>query len=592
MSSPSWRVAYVYEADLREAANTAGRNYWYEYVREIMDRLGLTAEPVSRHALTAETLSALSVLLLGDLTTAHVTPGLAARLDRWVADGGVLIGFGTEGLDELFGVQFRSPMPQPGDEFSIAGYLDLRAHPLTEGIHSPLHPEQKLLIISPIRSVRPQASVELARLFSSYQVDTECAAITMREHGAGLAFYFAFNLPQTIWTIQQGRPIDGDYDGDGYYRTSDARVIGTNEPEVLYTDELLLLLQNMLATRRVPLIHQLPPHEGRVPDALFFWGGDDEAAAGTQVWASNWMKSRGLPYHLNLMPQGGRFAVSLEEFRQIQANGHECSLHYNFLDDFKHPNAFTQADVQKQADLYYDTFGERPICSVNHWCCWTGWAEVPRWLAEAGGKADNCRIHRGSPPLNPANRLGFSFGTAFPYYFYDDWRGGNRRIDLLEEPITGYELGYTPGQTDFSVLHRALDLAAYYHLTMNLFYHPVNIFNHEVCRAAIDEVLRYLDERGIVAKHVANDELWRWWSQRSAARLTDVAWAERTLSFTSHSTYPAGLIVKIPLGSAEARSATDAGGQELVVENRPEWGQNWAFIVVPPGDRKVQVEVG
>lgn len=590
MSKRSLSAAYVYDADLREAANAAGRNYWYEYLREILDRLGLTAAPISRHALTEAGLEKVTLLFIGDLTVDQVTAEAATALERWVQAGGVLIGFGTEGLDPLFGVEFRSLMPQHGDDFSIAGYFAFSEHPLTTDIHSVLHPEQKLIILSPIRSVRPTESLELARLYSFFGVDTECAAVTMRPWGQGRAFYFGFNVPQTMWTLQQGRPLTGDYDGDGYYRTSDKRVIGTNEPEVAYSDEILFLLQNMVAMQGWPLLHQLPPArrggERVVPEALFFWGGDDEAAAGTQVWASDWMKSRGLPYHLNLMPRRGSFSVSLEEYRKIKANGHELSLHYNFIDDFTHPNAFTEADVRAQAELYRQTYGEDPICSVNHWCCWIGWAEPAKWMAAQGGKADNCHIHRGSPPLNPVNMLGFSFGTAFPYYFYDDWRGGNRKMDFLEEPITGYELGYLPGETHFEVLHRAIDTAVRYHLTLNLFYHPVNVYHQEACRRAIEEVLRYLDERGLTAVHLGNDELWRWWTARSAGSITDVTVEGDTLTCTAACDYAGGFIVKVPLGGATAAAAT-CDGVPVPVQVEERFGQHWAYVAVPPGRHEV-----
>ena len=186
MKAASFTAAYVYDADLRAAVNAEGRNYWYEYIREILDRLGLTAEPLSRHDLTAAALASVRVLFIGE-TPEPVSSDTVAALDRWVQEGGILIGFNTVGLEELFGVRFRSLLPQHGDEFSIAGYFSLADHPLTQGIHSDLHPEQKLIILSTIRSVRPTESVELARLYSFYGVDTDCAAITLREHGRGQA---------------------------------------------------------------------------------------------------------------------------------------------------------------------------------------------------------------------------------------------------------------------------------------------------------------------------------------------------------------------------------------------------------------------
>jgi hypothetical protein len=591
--SRSLAAAYVFEPALQRQANAAGANYWYCYIREVCDRLGLSARQISPAQVAAGELADLGTLFLGDFPAGLLDAAAITGLERWVSSGGILIGFGTQGLDRLFGVRQRSIIPQPGDAFTISGTFALATgHPVTEGIHSPLHPQQRLLIVSPIRAVEPLDGTEtLGHLFNVYGSDLGCAAVSLCRIGAGSAFYCAFNLTQTLWAIQQGRPIVGDYDGDGYYRVSDARIIGTNEPEVAYTDELLFLVQNMVGRQPIPLIHQLPPLQGTVPDALFFWGGDDEGAAGAALFASNWMREQGLPYHVNVMPRRGAFVVSPQEFAAIKANGHECALHYNFIDDFTHPNAFTEADVRTQADLYAATYGERPLCTVNHWCCWTGWAEPARWMAAAGGKADNCRIHRGSPPLNPANMLGFSFGTAFPFYIYDDAAHGNARLDFLCEPVTAYETGYTPEATDFSVLHRSIDLAARYHLTMNLFYHPPCVRDFATCRAAIQEALRYLKEKGIKAVHMGNDALWAWWSARSAARLSDVALDGAMLRFRSACRFDAGSIVKVPLGSGGHVRAATCDGHPAVAEEREEFGQPWAFIVLPPGEHEVQVEL-
>jgi hypothetical protein len=53
------------------------------------------------------------------------------------------------------------------------------------------------------------------------------------------------------------------------------------------------------------------------------------------------------------------------------------------------------------------------------------------------------------------NFLGFSFGTAFPFWFHDDWRGRNRRIDFLEQPVAAYECGYVGRErTDFPTVHK------------------------------------------------------------------------------------------------------------------------------------------
>ena len=583
-------TAYVYDTDLRIAANQNGRNYWYEYIREINEQLGLRAQAISRNTLEdATALGEVGILFIGDLTAAQITDAMKSNLNSWVQSGGVLIGFATEGLDEIFGNVCDVTIPQPENDYTISGYFDLTPDPLTTDVHSYLHPEQKLIIFSNIRNIAPTDSTAIARLYDVDKTDTNYAAITSRSYGDGRAYYFAFNVPQTLWVLHQGIPITYDRDGDGYYRTGDLIAIGDNEREVLYADEILFLIQNMLAQKPQPLINQIPPEDGKIPDALFHWGGDDEAAAGTQVWASNWMKEKGLPYHINIMPnKDGEFAMTAEEAEAVRANGHECSLHYNFWDNFSHPCGFTESDVRVQSDKFYDTFGFHQICSVNHCVRWSGWAEPAKWMRAVGGRADNSFIHHPLPPLNPANRLGFVFGTCYPFYFYDDYKHDNAKIDFLEEPITGYEVGYSSGDTtDFDLVHKVIDIAANYHLAMNMFYHPVNVYRQPACRAAIEEVLRYIDERGIIAVHKGNDGLWEWWDARSRAQIADVTVSEDTVSFTASCEYDEGMIVKVPLNTPVANVTCD--GQNATYQNRVEFGRNWVCVVVPEGTHKVVI---
>jgi hypothetical protein len=304
------------------------------------------------------------------------------------------------------------------------------------------------------------------------------------------------------------------------------------------------------------------------------------------------MKERGLPYHINVMPKNGRFGLTLQDARAIEANGHELAVHYNFMDGYQHPAHFTEREIRAQADLFAATFGKRSVCSVFHWCRWTGWAEPAKWILAAGGKGDNSRIHSGSPPLNPVNRLGFGgSGTAFPFFYYDDWRGGNARIEFLCEPINAYEVGYlTNGTNYFDLEHTVADLAAKYHWTMNMFHHPVYIAKHAVCRAAIDELLRYLRERGTLARHMGNDELCHWWFDRSASSISGVESDTSRIVFAADARHRDGMIVKIPLQKAKAMSAT-CDGKPTTLKAAHEFGQNWAFVVVPSGSHRLEVRL-
>jgi hypothetical protein len=315
-------TAYIYDADLRIEANRQGKNYWYEYIKEINEQLGLRAEEMSRNSLeNAEVLGKVSILFIGDLTEAQITGTMKSNLDEWVKSGGVLIGFGTDGLDEIFGNSCDSITRQPENDYAISGYFDLKPDPLTTHIHSYLHPEQKLIIFSNIRNISTADSTEIARLYRVDGTDTGYAAITKRDYHNGHAYYFAFNVPQTIWVLHQGIPITYDRDGDGYYRTGDLIAIGNNEREVLYADEILFLIQNMLAQKPQPLIYQMPPINN--PLAPFIKGDNPLAPSplipltsppllwrGRGGWRGwGWVGGRGLWGDKGGCPKGGRGVV-------------------------------------------------------------------------------------------------------------------------------------------------------------------------------------------------------------------------------------------------------------------------------------------
>ena len=485
---------------------------------------------------------------------------------------------------------------QPGDRFTCAATFAVRSHALTQDIHSTLQPSQRLLIFSDVQKTMLAGSFELATLYDLHGQDTGCAAITGRQLEKGHVFYFAFGVPQTMWVLHQGRPVDRDYDGDGILRRSDAIVIRPNSIQVLYADEILFLLGNMIGTQPHPLVYQLPPtREGEIPDALFYWGGDDEgSASGIQLAASDWMRKHGLPYHINAMCRPDHtFGLSVADAEKIRANGHEIALHFDFLTGFAPGASFTRDHVLAQAAAFRRHFGTGWTCSVNHVTCWTGWAEPAKWIREAGGKADNTFVHAGSPPVNPVNLFGFSFGTAFPFWFYDDWQGGNQRIDFLEEPMVAYECGYRDAnQTDFDNLRTAIDLATRYHLTMNMFYHPIYIAEYPACRQAIEEGLRYLEERQIRALHLGHDELYGWWKARSESRVSGVTVEGDRLTFKVQCGYAGGVIVTIPLGERTAESVMVEGVTSVpCLKNEWRFGQNWALAVVPPGENVVTLNL-
>ena len=593
-------VRYAYDRELQNAANARGQNYWYAYVEEILSRIGVSAASLDLEVCgDPEALAGTGVLILGDFQPSDLPSGLPDRLTEWVAGGGVLIGSATEGLDDLFGVAPEGSITQDEGPFSINGYFEFLASPVTDGCRADIDPEQKLIAMSPIRLLRCAGSEELARLSTcdpenrddgSLAQESEHAAITHRQFGDGHAFLFAFDVAQTMWAIQQGKPVLGDYDGDGWLRRTDATVIGDNSRGVPYTDALHFLLSNMIGRAPVPMVHQIPPREGRVAPALLYFGGDDECAPGNQVPASDFMAERGLPYHMNIMLRDGEFAMGPEEQAHIEANGHEIAVHYNFVDGFDHPCGFTREDVLSQARKFRETFGKDSICNVNHCVMWCGWAEPARWMLEAGNRADNSFFGWTSPPKNPVNTLGFVHGSAFPRYFWDDAEHGNARIDFLEIPITGYELGYEGEEYLPERIREALALSVQFHLTFNFFYHPVYLASFPACQKTIDELVRLMGEMEVPPALMGPDAVFAWWEAKSRAAIGNARRSDSGVTFDVACDYADGYVVKVPTGDSAATGCT-VDGTETAVEDAVEFGQHWAYAVLEEGEHAVEVKI-
>ncbi len=585
----SFTVAYVLDRALWERANDREENFWFAYVTEILDQLGLRGRAVEPSELgDADVWAHAACLIVGPMRDPALLAEHEAALRKWTEAGGVLIGFACRGLDALFGVEERLHIAQPIDPFTQNGFFALRPTGVGADAHSRLHPAQRLLVFSPVRLVAPVRAEPVASYDYANGRPSHHPAITQRALGAGWAFYFAFDPAQTLWALHQGRPVDRDYDGDGYLRTGDARIIGANEEEVRYADEILFVLQNMIARRPHPFVCACPPADGRPAHALLFWGGDDEARQGVHLPAAEFMASRGLPYHINVMPRDGRFAITRAEADLLSEKGCEIAVHYDHTGS---PDwSFTEDDVKRQAEAFFAAFGRRSQCSVNHCATWVGWAEPARWMAACGGTADNSRMHSASPPLNPVNRIGFSFGSSLPYFFYDDWRAGNARLDFIEEPIAAYEVGYYGDEFDPDMVHRAIDLAAEHRTPFNMFYHPCYIADRPACRAAIDEALAYIRRRGLRVVHMGADAVAQWWRRRSRVEIENFRLSEGRARFLARTDAPEGIAVKLPLGRGAARCRCN--GKDAAFENAFEYGQTWTYVVLPAGETEAEIELG
>jgi hypothetical protein len=602
-------IAYLCDGSLRQKLNKNNRNYWDVYIREIAEQLGLSVERVSLSQLEDEPyLSKIATLIIGWQSGAALSAAARDNLRKWVRRGGLLIGFGVQGLDELFGIEPFSRIAQSPNDYTLSGYFEFMPHPLTQGIHSSLSPKQKLLIFSDMQQVEPKGAIELAHLYDRKEKDAECPAILWHQYGAGHAAYFAFDVAKTIWLLHQGRPYTKKLDKDEKVYRGDLRLaeIGKDKAgEVLYADGILFLLQNIIAQKPHPFIYQIPPKGTEIPEALLYWSGDGCGSPGSKglLAASDFMKSKGLPYNIHVLSRGGSYDLTPEDAEAIQKNGHELSIEYYFCYYSKDHFDLEITDEESLAGLYR-IFKERyDVSTISTGCHggyyaeeWGGWIEDMKWRMRCGGKADNTFMGLVPEDVDSnAPRLCFGHGTAYPYYFYDDFREENKRINFIEEPLTAYELGRRggTGDPDESVppeeIRPAIDMAVQYHLTLNMFYHAVNIAKHPATRRAIEEVLRYIAEKNVCVVHVGTDELWRWWDARSKSQVSDIKTTEDDhLCFQADCKYSSGMIVKTVLPNYQVIEVL-CDAVPAVYKVRNEFGNNWMYTIVPKGKHEVEV---
>lgn len=281
---------------------------------------------------------------------------------------------------------------------------------------------------------------------------------------------------------------------------------------------------------RIFEVYQIPPEGKKIPDALLYWGGDEyNGPVELSLNTSDWMKEKGIAYHINML---ATHPITKEQVDHIiKENGHEISQYYGLNEEDRF--IMKEEYYREENDLFYKKFWFRPVCTVNKWLGWKGWAEPAKWMRQAGGRADNSFF--GSDvsfehPLGNGPFFGFGSGTSYPFYFYDDYAGENQRIDFLEEPIVCYEIGHRGSihgddpsmrgdamrrDTETLVLdndtHFPIDLAVRYHLLMNMFYHPAYVATYPPCREAIEEILNYIHYKNALVTHMGNDQVWAWW---------------------------------------------------------------------------------
>ncbi len=366
-------LAYVFDEQLKEELNNNKENYWDVYIREINEQLGLQALTLSCSKLeNKENLDKVRTLIVGRQSGANLSTQAKENLSDWVQKGGMLIGFALEGLDDLFGIKINSVVKE-ADAFSITGYFEWQPHWLAKDIHPLLFLEQRRVIASDILEAKTVNSETetVAKLCGNDGKTVDMSVITFRKAGKGIACWFAFDVAKTIWILHQGRPV-WKYKEDGNQpRTCELQILGQNLRKVFYADEILFVLQNMIAQNGQLFIYQIPPDGDKIPEALFYWGGDEyRGPAEYSINASDWMKEKGLPFHINI--ESEHHPMTKEQAEHIWNNGHELSVYYTLdvpdgTGGYKLGDGIMSEELfTKQNDKFLERFGYRPITSVNH----------------------------------------------------------------------------------------------------------------------------------------------------------------------------------------------------------------------------------
>lgn len=609
-------LGYVLDEALREKLNNSGKNYWDVYIEEIIGLLGVQGKRLSLSDIERGINGNIDVLIIGKQSGQDLTDSSSKAIAEWTKAGGVLIGFGLESLGDVFGFQNTSTCTQKPDDYSIAGYFDFWKHSLTDGIHPLIFLEQKLPIISDIELIEKQEVDIIAGLYDTKHNALKHPAITWRAYGKGFAGYFAFDLAKTVWLLHQGRPRNDIAERRRCPRANEMRIVGPDTMKTPCADEMVLVLQNMIAqsNKTQAFIYQIPPENGDIPDALFYWGGDEyQGPVELSLRASDWMKEKGLPYHINI--ESENHPMTKDEFEHIRGNGHEVSAYYRLYEDDSYD--MKEDTYVKQGELFYERFGVRPTVTVNYLLRWKGWAEPARWMLKAGGRADNSFSSNAAPlanhpmgnegmhPLANSSYFGFGFGTSYPFYFYDDYSKNNERINFMEQPIICYEIGHysmipcsyedyqqDPDEPSHNLedVHLPIDMAIKYHMVMNFFIHPTNIAARRSGREAVEEILRYCEYKKALVSHMGNNAVAQWWDARYESKVEKISESSDSVILQCQCDYPAGIIIKMPVKKDVKLKNVLCDGKPIEYKRKLEFGGNWAYWIVPTGSHKIEIK--
>jgi hypothetical protein len=607
-------IAYVKNVPLMLESHAKKINYWEMYIEEILHEIGADFEPIDASAIgDGGILHPYSAVIVGAQSGQRLDQNARHELARYTEDGGLLIGFMTKGLDELFGIETFGKRSE-SDPYEVSAYFEFFPHYLTRNIHPHTFIEQKLLVFSDIAYARCEDAEQIACLYDDTKDDNAYTAVSWRAFGNGHSAYFAFDVPKTVWVLHQGRPLYTEKQNQFFPRPSDGYVLGNNSGKVPYADEIVYILQNMLAEAGEAFVYTLPPCKNEVPDAAIIWGGDEYfGPTRWSLFASDFMKSLDLPYHINI--ESENHPMTKDEFEHItRINGHEISL-YILLDDQDHISA---ERIKEQRDCLVERFGIEPGCCLFNVVRWYGWAEPARYLFESGGTSVHSKLPGSKNlehPLANAPAFAMMAGTANPFHYYDNAEYENAFIPCVEIPVVGYELGhngsvgvmievnrdgnehlgantaqYHPGDNqsmNYDDVHLPIDMAIKYHTLSHFFYHPTYIEECPNAREAIRHILSYISFLKAKIYHMANNQAANWWNERRGAKAKTTNVSENKDRIVTSGCDSFGLIAKMPV--TRQISSVTVNGKPAGYRVIQDFGRDWIHVIFPPNGGECEI---
>ncbi len=530
------KVYYLYNENERARLNENGLDYTPAYIGALCAFMGVTASPIAPDEL--DKLCEDDVLIVG-----------SERVDALPKCKCVLLGTSigkdanaSERIEKVFA------------EYELA-----------DG--------KKIPLFVPVKAQEIEGDV----LAYAYQDGEKLPALVKN----GNVYEFCFDMAASVW-----------FSGDGYEptepsnyfpigRTPDFRPLKSQLECDAFNDLVIGELENTLLTLGVPMLYKLPAKDGKVPDMLIHFSGDDDCSSkDINLEAARNMNKMGFPYHINAMAAHGEgFVFDRDIYDELNSLGCEIALHMDFTENVPH----TFEALKHQADLFREHFGKEPYTNVNH-CLVQGnsTAERMRWFEDCGIFADNGKLGYFDPAdINAFDLRSFGFGSSFPRFTLDDAQHQNKPIAVLEIPITYYEPRLYTEDQDTSKITSYIDEAKENGRIIQFFIHPhyLSFYYEEKIEATL-RVLRVIKEhtKHYNALFTTTNNITRFWLDRADSKI-DVE--NGTIKVNAKSP----CIVTLPSSLADKTVLVD--GKETVATTREQRGTTLTLVCVDKGEHTV-----